>query len=233
MPFDSASFDWHQLLMGEEDWPFLGWVVFRSAVMFIVALVSIRIIGKRGVMQGVFELVLIITLGSAAGDPMFYSKVGLLPAMTVFATIVLMYKIINHLATHNKTFEHAVEGNEQQLVKDGKFIVANYKNATLGKEELLSDLRLKNISQLGQVEYAYIEPSGDLSVFFYPDEKVKPGLPLLPHMLDKAHTRINTPGLYSCNFCGNTIQLQPAEKFSCSECEETEWVEASDARRIT
>ena len=89
----SKPFDWRTLLLGEEDWIFLPEVLFRSAIMFIVALLALRLIGKRGIMQGVFELVTIITLGSAAGDPMFYKKVGLLPASLVFLTIILMYRL--------------------------------------------------------------------------------------------------------------------------------------------
>jgi uncharacterized membrane protein YcaP (DUF421 family) len=65
-------FDWQTLLLGEEDWSFLPEVLLRSVIMFLVAVISVRLIGKRGIMQGVFELVTIITLGSAAGDPMFY-----------------------------------------------------------------------------------------------------------------------------------------------------------------
>lgn len=78
-------------ILGEEDWAFLFEVLFRSAIMFIVALTTLRLIGRRGIMQGVFELV-IITLGWAAGDPMFYSKVGILPAILVSSASSLCIK---------------------------------------------------------------------------------------------------------------------------------------------
>ena len=95
----SQPFDWHSLLLGEEEWSFLPEVLLRSAIMFLVALIALRLIGKRGIMQGVFELVTIITLGSAAGDPMFYKKVGLLPAILVFVSIVLMYRFIKFFSS--------------------------------------------------------------------------------------------------------------------------------------
>jgi len=41
-------------------------------------------------MQGVFKVALIIALGSAAGDAMFYCKVGLLPAILVFSVIIIL-----------------------------------------------------------------------------------------------------------------------------------------------
>src|SRR5687768_17700108 len=116
-------FAWRQLLLGEEDWQFLLEVPVRAAIMFSITLATVRIIGKRGIMQGVFELVVIITLGSAAGDPMFYSKVGLIPAILVFVTIVLMYRFTNYLVSHNKNIEHLVEGNHVKLIENGRFLI--------------------------------------------------------------------------------------------------------------
>jgi uncharacterized membrane protein YcaP (DUF421 family) len=118
--------DLHSLLLGEEDWSFLPEVLLRSAIVFVVTIITLRLIGKRGIMQGVFELVTIITLGSAAGDPMFYKKVGLLPAMLVFASILLMYRITNYFVAKYKPFEHLIEGKHIRLVKDCRFAVENF-----------------------------------------------------------------------------------------------------------
>ena len=127
-------------------------------------------------MQGVFELVTIITLGSAAGDPMFYKQIGLLPAILVFVMIVLMYKTVNYFTSRNKAFEYMIEGKPARLIKDGRILVENIKSDEASKDEILSDLRLQGVSHLGQVESAYIEPSGKMSIFFFPDEKVVYGL---------------------------------------------------------
>ena len=113
--------------------------------MFMVTLFSLRIIGKRGIMQVVFELVTIITLGSAAADPMFYKNVGLFPAILVFCSIILMYKITNYLVAKFKWFEHLVEGKQVRIIKDGVFEIGNLKNHESEKDELFSDLRLRNI----------------------------------------------------------------------------------------
>src|SRR5687768_17091002 len=121
------AFDWKTLLLGEEEWGFLPQVLLRSAIMFIVAIIALRLIGRRGIMQGIFELVTIITLGSAAGDPMFYKKVGLLPAILVFATIVALYRIINFFVARYHKVETLVEGTHVRLVKENRFAVKNFK----------------------------------------------------------------------------------------------------------
>lgn len=220
------------LLLGEEDWSFLPEVLLRSLVMFIVAIIALRLIGKRGIMQGIFELVTIITLGSAAGDPMFYKKVGLLPAILVFITIILMYRIINFFVARSKLLEHVIEGRHIKLVEENRFLSENFKYEELSKDEILSDLRQNGVSHLGQLDVAYIEPSGKLSVFFLPDEKVVYGLPVLPELYESQITVINEPGTYSCGYCGNTEKLKPAKKHSCAICKKTKWVRAQNGKRV-
>lgn len=228
----AKAFDLHMLLLGEEEWNFIPEVLFRSAVMFFVALISMRLIGKRGIMQDVFELITIITLGSAAGDPMFYKKVGLLPAILVFATIILMYKIVNYVTAKSKALEHMVEGVHRQLIRDGRFTVEKIAESEMKKDNFLADLRIESVSQLGQVKTAYVESSGELSVFFYPDEEVKWGLPILPDLHAQQTVAITEPGTYACAFCGYVQPLAPAPQHACPVCSKDRWVKASNEKRI-
>jgi uncharacterized membrane protein YcaP (DUF421 family) len=228
----SKSFDWRTLLLGEEEWSFLPQVLLRSALMFIIAIIALRLIGRRGIMQGVFELVLIITLGSAAGDPMFYSKVGLLPAAMVFISITLMYRITNYFVGKFEAFEHFIEGKHVRLVQDNRFVIKNFKPEELNKDEILSDLRKKGVSHLGQVDAAYIEASGEMSVFFLSDDKVTFGLPVRPEMYEAQFTKINNKGIYACGYCGFTEEISQVTKHSCKICKNTKWVTALKEKRI-
>ena len=227
IPFDITT-----LLLGEENWGFLPEVLLRSAIMFIVSLISLRIIGKRGIMQGVFELVTIITLGSAAGYPMFYKKVGLLPAILVFVSIILMYKITNYLVIKYRWFEYLVEGKQVRVIKDGIFEIENLKHRDSEKDELFSDLRLRNISHLGQVQTAYIEPSGQVSIFFQKDDEVKWGLPILPEMYEQQTEIIKEAGYYACTNCATTILSDPASSSICPTCSKNCWVKARNEKRV-
>ena len=228
----TKAFDWHSLLLGEEEWSFLPQVLFRSAVMFLVTLAALRLIGRRGIMQGVFELVTIITLGSAAGDPMFYKKVGLLPAILVFVMIVLMYRIVNFFVGRYERIERLVEGRHVRLIKDGRFEAQNFKHEELSKDEIFSDLRMEGVTHLGQVYAAYIEPSGKISVFFYPDKQVRYGLPTLPELLEQQTERIHEAGHWSCGFCGHTQELQPTPQHVCPVCKRKQWVKAVNDLRV-
>ena len=71
-------FDWERIVIHDFPWVYLGEVAFRTVFMFLVVLAALTVSGKREVRQlSIYELVLVIGLGSAAGDPMFYDDVPL------------------------------------------------------------------------------------------------------------------------------------------------------------
>lgn len=226
------GFTWKELLLGNEEWNFLWETMLRTLIMFVVIMTGLRLLGKRGIKQlSVFELVVIIGLGSAAGDPMFYKDVGILPAMVVFSLIVGLYKTITYFIGKNKKFEVLVEGRPIYLIKDGKFEIDNFRKEALGEDEFFAELRLEGVSQLGQIEQAIAESSGSISIFFYSDEQVTYGLPIMPDSLDDATEKIKEPGHYACIFCGYTKKLEPAKKHTCT-CGKHKWVKASNKKRI-
>ena len=219
-------FEWERLLTNNHPFEFLFEVIFRSVIMFIVLLVTLRFTGKRGVKQlSIFETVIIIALGSAAGDPMFYEDVGLIPAITVFIVIILLYRFVTMLTGKFKWFENLVEGKTECLIEDGKFSIASFEREGLAQDEFFSELRLRSIEHLGQVKNAYLETSGEVSIFFYEDKDVKYGLPILPQLFEKRSQAIPKAGFYSCTFCGHT-QKNEVGKAHCEICNKTEWVEA-------
>ena len=227
------NIDWEQILVGEENWMFMLEISFRTFTMFLIILTGLRLLGKRGVRQlSVFELVVIISLGSAAGDPMFYKEVGLLVPVIVFSVIVGSYRLTTYLMAKSEKFDDLVEGTCTYLIEEGEFNIADFGKEGLAKDEFFSELRQQGVSQLGQVETAILETSGILSIYFYPDEKVKFGLPILPKQFGESLITISTPGLYACRFCGNTQKLKATIECPCKKCNYKEWVKAIDCKRV-
>lgn len=227
------TFEWDRLLFNELPSEFLLEVIFRSAIMFTVLLLTLKLTGKRGVKQlSIFETVIIIALGSAAGDPMFYEDVGIVPAIMVFTVIIAMYRLVTWLTGKSKKFEEFIEGKTECLISDGKFSIASFQKESLAQDEFFSELRMRSIEHLGQVKFAYLETSGEVSVFYYKDDEVLPGLPITPQLFLNKSKIIPTNGLYSCTFCGNTELQQPGTA-TCKSCSKNEWVEAIKTLRIT
>lgn len=226
--------DWKELLMGHEEWSFILEIILRTMIMFLAIIIGLRILGKRGVKQlSIFELVVIIGLGSAAGDPMFNKDVGIISSLIVFIVIILLYTIVTFFIGKSKTFEKLVEGKSICLIENGEFSIKNFQKENLGSDEFFAELRLKGVSQLGQVEMAIEEISGEISVFFYEDQYVKYGLPIMPDSLENPVKSIYNEGYYSCTFCGHTEHKTAGNSENCPSCLKDEWVASSNKKRIT
>lgn len=218
------------MLLGEESWEFLFEVLLRSFIMFCFILTAVRASGKRGIKQlSIFELVIIIGLGSAAGDPMFYKDVGILPALIVFIVIVGLYRSVTWLSGKNARFERLIEGKPLYLIRNGKFSIEDFNKEDLSQDEFFAELRQNSIEHLGQVRYAILETSGEVSILYYDDKDVKPGLPLYPDLYQKKAVKIDGSGLYACAYCGNVRDISGPHQ--CDLCEHEEWVRAIQTLR--
>lgn len=228
------DFNWKELLVGDEDWSFLGHIIIRTFIMIIVIILALRILGKRGVKQlSIFELVVIISFGSAAGDPMIYKEIGVISSTLVLVVIISVYRCITYLIGRYQHFENLMEGKPICIIEEGRFAIDNFKKELLGTQELFSELRIKGVSQLGQIEFAIEEISGDISVFYYEDERVKPGLPIMPGASGKLVAGFEAEHYYSCNFCGYTEIKSAASSQVCEKCNKTHWVVSCNKKRVT
>ncbi len=228
MPEPVQPFDWERILIHDFPWTYLGEVAFRTVFMFIVVLTALTISGKREVRQlSVYELVLLIGLGSAAGDPMFYDDVPLASAVVVFTVVMGCYKLITYISDRNKTVRHVLEGKPVYVIENGCILTQNFDQEDLGMDELLADLRVAGIEQLGQIRTAILEPNGQLSVFQFKADDVLPGLPILPNELKKRTELIQQPGDYACCTCGNVQTFEATtQQTHCQKCSKTTWVKA-------
>jgi uncharacterized membrane protein YcaP (DUF421 family) len=225
-------FEWDRVLFNSLPASFLFEVAFRTVIMFIVVLITLKLTGKRGVKQlSVFEVVIIISLGSAAGDPMFYEDVGLIPAILVFVIILAMYRAVTFLLAKSKRFEAFMEGKVQCIIEDGQFSIESFEREDLAQDEFFAELRLRSVEHLGQVRNAYIETNGAISVYFYEDKYVKYGLPIRPQLFELKNRAIPKSGVYACTFCANTQTLEPTSG-TCTVCSRDEWVEAINSLRV-
>lgn len=227
------AIDWTKFIVGEEDWEFLLEISLRTIIMYFIILIGLRLLGKRGVRQlSVFELVVIISLGSAAGDPMFYKEIGLMVPVVIFAIIVGAYRLTTYLMAKSSKFDDLVEGKCTYLIKDGEFNVDEFGKEALAHDEFFAEMRQQSISHLGQVETAILETSGVLSIYYYADDKVKYGLPILPALFDERSKKIRKAGYHACAFCGNVVKIANSDSNTCKKCQHEEWVPAIKTVRI-
>lgn len=163
------SFDFSRILFGGEETAaplFFLEIVLRTAIMYLYTIILARMVGHDAIGQiGPFEFVLVIAVGSAAGDPMFYPDVGLLQGILVITVVILLHRLTGSLLQRFRKLEPMVEGEPQLLVKGGRIQDEALGAGSLTERELLMLLRQEGIRDVGEVEAAYFETNGKLSVF--------------------------------------------------------------------
>jgi len=156
---------------------------------------------------------------------MFNQDVALIPAVIVCVTAIGIYRVITWLTPKFERFEKLVEGTPVYIVENGIMVFKDDAKDSLSRDEFFAELRDKGVEHLGQVKTAILETNGNMSVYYYSREKVKPGLPILPKRYDRRTADISHPGLYACAYCGKVIHLAGG-KHTCTRCHHQEWVKA-------
>lgn len=223
--------DLEDLIGRDSELAFLGEIALRTIVMFVLILTILRLSGRRGVRQlTVFEVAIIISLGSAAGDPMFQGDIPIIHAVIVFACVMLVYKSVTWLASRSEGVTCLLEGKVLPVVEDGMFDIKHENDNDFSKMEFFSELRNLNVEHLGQVREGVLEVDGTLSVIFYSDEEVRYGLPLFPSSYKKIDVA-NSNGPFACMYCGAVEQRLSLSTPKCKRCDKGNWTIAINTKR--
>jgi len=228
------AFDLHRMALDKVPLEFLGEVALRSLYTFVLVFLFLKITGRRGVRQmSLFEVLIILTLGSAAGDVAFYGDVPMLPVLVVFISLAALYRIVMWLMSHSEKLEDLLEGKPAIIIEEGEFAWEKLGKENMTEFEFFMELRISGVDHLGQVRLAILETNGQLSVFYYPDEEIKPGLCILPDECSPRYTTVPEQGDYACVKCSRISAMRAGEHQLCPRCANPEWSKASRAIRIT
>lgn len=224
---DVQPFDWKRLFVGDFDPLFWGEIVFRTTFIFVALLLLLRVAGKRGMSQlSPLELAIVIGLGSAVGDAMFYAEVPLLHALLVIALVVALQRLVAYLIVKQEKVETFLEGVPVELVRDGVLQLEGLKQSALSREDLCERLRPAGVRQLGEVQRAYFEQDGQLSVFCH-EKNPPPGLPIVPPWDIEPPPALlpDYCGPVACLGCGR-VQQRSAATSHCGCDHESGWTPA-------
>ena len=217
--------DFIKILLADTTFTFAAEIVLRSVLMYFLIILVLRFSGKRGVRQlSIFEIAIILSLGSAAGDAMFYEEVPIIHAVIVFAVIMALYRLTTYLMMKSDAIETVLEGRPIYIVKNGLLIVEDINREKYSYDEFFAEMRQKKIEHLGQVKMALLETDGCLSVIPYSKENIKWGLPLFSDEYQIADHH-NVDHFYSCMLCGQTSRLNHLNE-ECPRCQNTKWAKS-------
>ncbi|WP_209847322.1 DUF421 domain-containing protein [Paenibacillus sediminis] len=140
-------------------------VIVRTLGAIIGLFALTRLLGKRQISQlSFFEYITGITIGDLAAYISMDLKNDWYLGLISLAVWVLVSLGIEFLQIKSKIARNFIDSKGTVLIKDGKILEDNLKKERLTNEELIEQLRKKNVFRASEVEFAVIEPSGEINV---------------------------------------------------------------------
>ncbi|MGD6801627.1 DUF421 domain-containing protein [Rossellomorea vietnamensis] len=140
-------------------------VALRSLFVLIALFLITKLLGKKQLSQlSFFEYITGITVGSIAGTLSMDLDVKLFEGLMSILLWFSVPFIFSFISLKSVKFRHFVEGTPTVFIQNGNIIEQALKKEKFSSDELLEQLRKKNIFRVSDVEFATLDTNGELSV---------------------------------------------------------------------
>ena len=165
-------------------------VVLRTLILYTLVIVALRLMGKREIGQlQPFELVVILMISDLAVVPSEDVGIPLIRGIIPILVLLSASLTLAWITLKSEKARDIVCGKPSVLIERGKIIEKELRKNCYNLTDLLEELRIKNVPNIADVEFAILENNGQLSVILkaqkrptIPDDfHIKPqyeGLPL-------------------------------------------------------
>jgi uncharacterized membrane protein YcaP (DUF421 family) len=136
----------------------------RGVVMFFIALVLIRLSGRRSFgVRTPLDNIITISLGAIMSRAVVGAS-AFVPVVVCSFVIVLLHRLFGWLIAHSKTFGRFIEGDKIVLFEDNAFKGERMKDALVCKEDVMQGVRKSALTEdMSKIEKVYIERNGEIS----------------------------------------------------------------------
>ena len=141
-------------------------IFIRTILIYILLLAVMRISGKRQIGEiQISELVTTFLLSDIASYPLTNPGIPILNAVIPIFTLIALEIIFSFLTTKCAFLKNLLDGKPNIIILHGIIQKKEMARLRLSMDDLLCELRLKNISSVSDVDYAILEQNGQISVF--------------------------------------------------------------------
>ncbi len=149
-------------------------VVVRTAVVYLVLLLGLRLMGKRQAGQLTsFDFLLLLLLANAVQNAMTGPDTSLAGGLVSAATLFGATFVVSWVVRHVKRSEHLIEGTPTILIRHGQILTPNLVREGITRDDLLRALREHGVETVEDVRSAVLEVDGTVSVL--KEDEVLPG----------------------------------------------------------
>ncbi len=163
-------------------------ILLRTFIIYFTLACGMRLMGKRQIGElRLSELITTLLISELAVMPLSDPDVPLLHAILPAALIFSLEIIIPWLVAKSAILKRIVDGTPSILIRRGKLDTAELARMRITIEELVAELRLKDVADIADVDYAILEQNGRISVFPKATER--------PPTTKELRVKANNPGI--------------------------------------
>ncbi|MBO8173369.1 MAG: DUF421 domain-containing protein [Bacillaceae bacterium] len=134
----------------------------KVILLFVLTIVLIRLMGKSAISQLTpHDLTAIVFVVTLAVTPIVTEQVGRTIAGIMIVAII---HILMSKMTLFRKFNRYILGEPTILIKHGKIIKSNLERSRFSLVELLSNVRAAGYPDIEKIDYALLEPTGEISI---------------------------------------------------------------------
>lgn len=147
-------------------------VIIRTLILYTTTVILLRIMGKRQIGQlQPYELVVIIMISELAAIPMQNTGIPIINGVIPIIILVAAEITLSCLSLKSEKARGVICGKPSILIEKSKIMETELKRLRYNINDLLEQLRLKNVTDIADVEYAILETGGQLSVILKSEKR--------------------------------------------------------------
>lgn len=141
-------------------------IIIRTFILYWFILLILRLMGKREVGElSIFDLVVFLLIAEVAAFSLDDPHSSFFHAIVPVIILFLIQIAVSYISLKSKKFRDVMEGEPSILIRDGIIIEKEMRKQRYNLDDMLQQLREQQIGSIQSVSYAFLEPSGNLSVF--------------------------------------------------------------------
>jgi len=139
-------------------------IVLRASAAFVFVFLLLRLIGRRELSTlEPFDVILLVVIGDLVQQGVTQSDMSLTGTVLAVGTFGLLVIVTSWLSFRSRTARKVLEAAPIVVVEHGRPVEKNLRAERLTLEEVASAARIQQIASLEEVDWAIVEPSGQIS----------------------------------------------------------------------
>lgn len=176
-------------------------LLWKTTFIYFLVLITLRLMGKREIGQlSLFDFVVLLLIADVSAIFLDGNK-SIISCVIPVLVLAIIQKILAFLSLKINFVRKIVDGEESIIIMNGVLDIKEMKKQNYNMDDLITQLRLKNVKSLSQVQHLILENNGEISVFLYNEEK-----PSIKVKSKLANTFTGNSSSYRINYANNESQ---------------------------